>query len=48
MTGVMLHNVNKIYPNGMQVLHDINLDIKDGEFMVIVGPLAAQNQRCCA
>ncbi len=22
----------------MQVLHDINLDIKDGEFMVIVGP----------
>ncbi|CNC99589.1 ABC transporter ATP-binding protein [Yersinia pseudotuberculosis] len=38
MTGVMLHNVNKIYPNGMQVLHDINLDIKDGEFMVIVGP----------
>ncbi|UDN35131.1 MULTISPECIES: sn-glycerol-3-phosphate ABC transporter ATP-binding protein UgpC [unclassified Proteus (in: enterobacteria)] len=38
MAGVTLTNVNKIYPNGTHVLHDINLDIKDGEFMVIVGP----------
>ncbi len=38
MAGVVLTDVNKIYPNGMHVLHDINLDIKDGEFMVVVGP----------
>lgn len=38
MAGVTLTNINKTYPNGIQVLHDINLDIKDGEFMVIVGP----------
>lgn len=38
MAGVTLTNVNKIYPNESHVLHDINLDIKDGEFMVVVGP----------
>ncbi|EAM8615965.1 sn-glycerol-3-phosphate ABC transporter ATP-binding protein UgpC [Salmonella enterica] len=38
MTGVALTKVNKIYPNGTHALHDINLDIKEGEFMVVVGP----------
>lgn len=38
MAGVILKNINKIYPNDIHVIHDINLHINDGEFMVVVGP----------
>lgn len=30
-------NVNKTWPNGIQALQDINLEIKDGEFAGIIG-----------
>src|SRR5678809_1561997 len=30
--------VSKIYPDGTRAVNDINLDIQDGEFMVLVGP----------
>jgi len=30
--------VDKIYPDGTQAVHDLNLEIKDGELMVLVGP----------
>jgi len=30
-------NVDKIYPNGFQALSNINLEIKDGEFVAIIG-----------
>lgn len=33
-----LRNVNKIYPNGFHAVHDFNLDINKGEFVVFVGP----------
>lgn len=33
-----LRNVNKIYPNGFHAVHDFNLDIYKGEFVVFVGP----------
>lgn len=33
-----LRNVNKIYPNGFHAVHDFNLDIDKGEFVVFVGP----------
>jgi multiple sugar transport system ATP-binding protein len=33
-----LENVNKIYDNGFQAIHDLSLDISDGEFLVLVGP----------
>lgn len=33
-----LKNVNKIYPNGFHAVHDFNLDIEQGEFIVFVGP----------
>ena len=35
---ISLKNVNKIYPNGAQAVFDFNLDIKDGEFIVMAGP----------
>ncbi len=38
MAGVQLRKVEKIYPNGFKAVHGVDLDIKDGEFMVFVGP----------
>ena len=33
-----MRGINKVYPNGFQAVQDLNLDIADGEFMVLVGP----------
>ena len=38
MSKVVLKGVEKQYPNGFKAVHGIDLDIKDGEFMVFVGP----------
>ena len=42
MASVQLVNLNKIYGEGtkqpVHILHDVNLDITDGEFVVFVGP----------
>lgn len=38
MANIILKDIEKIYPNGFKAIHKINLNIKDGEFMVIVGP----------
>lgn len=38
MASVTLSSLKKIYPNKMEVVRGINLEIKDGEFMVLVGP----------
>ena len=38
MATVVLDNVNKIYDNGYHAIHDLNLNIDDGEFLVLVGP----------
>ena len=38
MAQVKLNNINKIYDNGFHAVHDVCLDIMDGEFMVLVGP----------
>jgi multiple sugar transport system ATP-binding protein len=38
MAEVAFENVSKIYPDGTRAVNDINLDIRDGEFMVLVGP----------
>lgn len=38
MAKVSFEKVTKIYSNGFQALHGIDLNISDGEFMVIVGP----------
>lgn len=32
------NNVQKKYDNGFEALHNINVSIKDGEFVVIIGP----------
>ena len=38
MATVVLDNVNKVYDHGYHAIHDLNLDIEDGEFLVLVGP----------
>jgi len=38
MATVTLERVNKVYENGFHAIHDLNLDINDGEFLVLVGP----------
>ena len=38
MATVQLDNVNKVYENGYHAIHDLNLDIQDKEFLVLVGP----------
>jgi multiple sugar transport system ATP-binding protein len=38
MAGVTFEGVAKIYPDGTRAVNDLNLDIQDGEFMVLVGP----------
>ena len=38
MSNVILKDINKIYPNGAHAVHDFNLTINDGEFIVLVGP----------
>jgi multiple sugar transport system ATP-binding protein len=35
---VSLENVNKVYENGFHAVKDMNLQVGDGEFMVLVGP----------
>ena len=38
MSDVSLEKVNKVYENGFHAVHDMSLNIADGEFMVLVGP----------
>lgn len=38
MARVKLENVSKIYDNGYKAVKDMDLDIKDKEFVVLVGP----------
>ena len=37
MAYLMLKGINKIYPNGFHAVHDFNLEIEKGEFIVFVG-----------
>ena len=38
MSDVRLHNISKVYPNGFKAVDNIDLDIHDKEFIVLVGP----------
>jgi oligogalacturonide transport system ATP-binding protein len=33
-----LNKVEKVYPNGFKAVHGVDLEVRDGEFMVFVGP----------
>jgi multiple sugar transport system ATP-binding protein len=38
MATVELEDIDKIYDNGFQAIHKLNLSIAEGEFLVLVGP----------
>ena len=38
MTGITLRDIRKTYAGGAPVLHGVSMDIRAGEFVVIVGP----------
>jgi multiple sugar transport system ATP-binding protein len=38
MAGVTFEGVGKVYPDGTRAVSDVDLEIEDGEFMVLVGP----------
>ena len=38
MASLSLKNLNKIYDNNVQAVFDFNLEVEDGEFIVLVGP----------
>lgn len=38
MAAISLEHVAKTYPNGVEVIADLSLEVGDGEFMVLVGP----------
>ena len=38
MGAINITGVGKIYPNGTRALEDVNIEVNDGEFVVLVGP----------
>ncbi len=38
MAELSLEGLTKIYPNGFKAVDELNIDIADGEFLVLVGP----------
>ena len=38
MATVRLENIEKTYPNGFRAIHGVDVDIADGELIVLVGP----------
>ena len=38
MAEILLHDVWKRYPDGFEAVKELNLEIGDGEFMILVGP----------
>jgi multiple sugar transport system ATP-binding protein len=38
VAGVTFDEVSKVYPDGTRAVSEVDLEIKDGEFMVLVGP----------
>lgn len=38
MAELSLEGLTKIYPNGFKAVDELNIDISDGEFLVLVGP----------
>jgi multiple sugar transport system ATP-binding protein len=38
MALIVLEHASKVYPNGFEAIHELDLTVEDGEFMVLVGP----------
>lgn len=38
MASITLEDIGKIYPDGTRAVGEVNLEVRDGEFLVLVGP----------
>ena len=38
MSDLKLQHLEKVYDNKVKAVHDFNLDVKEGELIVLVGP----------
>ncbi len=38
MSSISLNGITKSYGDGLRVIHELSLDVRDGEFLVLVGP----------
>jgi multiple sugar transport system ATP-binding protein len=38
VASIEINAINKVYPNGFHAVHDLDISVADGEFMVLVGP----------
>ncbi len=47
MAGVSILNVEKSF-GSVKVIRNVDIEARDGEFVVLVGPWAAASPRCCA
>jgi hypothetical protein len=48
MAALSLTKVEKTYPNGFRRCTASDLEVRDGEFMVLSGPERVRRARCCA
>ena len=38
MAEVVMEHLTKRYPDGVEAVSDVNIDVQDGEFLILVGP----------
>ena len=48
MVNVTFSGVTKRYDDGFEAVQGLNLEVEDGEFLVLLGPLAVESRRRCA
>jgi ABC-type phosphate/phosphonate transport system ATPase subunit len=41
MGGIRLEQTTRVYPNGVEAIDDVALEIRDGEFMVLCATVEA-------
>ena len=48
MAEIVLDGVTKRYPDGTEAVKQVDLEIQDGEFVILVGPPGAASRPRCA
>jgi len=46
MASISIESVTKVYPNGFEAVHGLDLQVDDGELMVVVAHRAAERPPC--